>query len=108
MGIKEKITKVLDRDTSSARKIWMLFREQGITIISAFTAIGMAISILVEALLPGGGHVAAQHKVSGKPENVKEWLRTRLKALSSLLGSSGAKAAEALPCIIGRHQLGPQ
>ena len=46
--------KVLDRDTPS-EKIQMLFREQGIMIASIFSAIEMAISVLVEALLPGGG-----------------------------------------------------
>ena len=61
----------------------------------------MAISILVEALLPSG--VAVQGKGgggNGKPENVKEWLRNKLKALAWLLRRLGAKAAEALPCII--------
>ena len=33
----------------------MLFREQGITIASILMAIGMAIGVLVEALLSGGG-----------------------------------------------------
>ena len=49
-GFKEIITKVLDKDTSLAEKIRMLFREQGITIASVLTAIGIAISVLVEAL----------------------------------------------------------
>ena len=53
-GIKETIAKVLDKNTSSAKKIRMLFREQGITIASVLTAIGMAISVLVEVLLPSG------------------------------------------------------
>ena len=35
------------------------FRDQGITIASILTAIGMAIGVLVEALLPGGGAAAA-------------------------------------------------
>ena len=52
----ETIAKVLDKDTSLAEKIQTLFREQGITIVSILTAIGMAIGVLVEALLPGGGH----------------------------------------------------
>ena len=60
----------------------------------------MAIGVLVEALLPGGG------AVGGKPlpkdeKSVKEWLRDKLKALASLLGRLGVKAAEALPGIIG-------
>ena len=49
------IAKVLDKETSLGEKIRTLFREQGITIASILTAIGMAIGVLVEALLPGGG-----------------------------------------------------
>ena len=40
---KETIAKMLDKDTSLAEKIRMLFREQGITIASIPMAIGMAI-----------------------------------------------------------------
>ena len=59
--------------------------------------------VLVEALLPGGG--AAMTSGSGKPPKdeagLKEWIRNKLKALASLLGQLGIKAAEALPDIIG-------
>ena len=55
MSFKEMIAKVLDKDTSLGEKIRTLFREQGITITSILTAIRMAIGVLVEALLPGGG-----------------------------------------------------
>ena len=54
-SFKETISKVLDKDTSLGEKIRTLFGEQGITIASVLTAIGMAIWVLVEALLPGGG-----------------------------------------------------
>ena len=54
-SFKETIAKVLDKDTSLGEKIRTLFREQGIKIASILTAIGMAIGVLVEALLPGGG-----------------------------------------------------
>ena len=54
-SFKEMIAKVLDKDMSLAEKIRTLFREQGITIASILTAIGMAIGVLIEALLPGGG-----------------------------------------------------
>ena len=50
---------MLDKDTSIGEKIRTLFREQGITIASILTAIGMAIGVLVEALLPGGGATTA-------------------------------------------------
>ena len=100
----ETIAKVLDKDTSLGEKIRTLFREQGITIASILTAIGMAIGVLVEALLPGDGGAAAAS--GGKPppkdeKGLKEWIRNKLKALASLLGRLGIKAAEALPGIIG-------
>ena len=67
-------------------------------------AIGMAISVLVVALLPGGGTVAGGGSV-GNPlpkdkKGLKEWIRNKLKALVSLLERLGMKAAEALPGII--------
>ena len=104
MTFKETIAKVLDKDTSLGEKIRTLFREQGITIASILTAIGMAIGVLVEALLPGGG--AAMASGGGEPppkdeKGLKEWIRNKLKVLESLLGRLGMKAAEALPGIIG-------
>ena len=93
---------MLDKDTSLGEKIRTLFREQGITIASILTAIGMAIGVLVEALLPGGGAAAASGGPSPKDEKgLKEWVRNKLKALASLPGKLGMKAAEALPGIIG-------
>ena len=94
---------MLDKDTSLAEKIRTLFREQGITIASILKVIGMAIRVLVEALLPGGGGATA---ASGGPppkeeKGLKEWVRSKLKALASLSGRLGIKAAEALPGIIG-------
>ena len=94
-SFKEMIVKVLDKDTSLAEKMKTLFREQGITIASILTAIRMAISVLVEALLPGGGGGAVDPPPPKDEESVKEWLRNKLKALASLLGKLGVKAAEA-------------
>ena len=105
-SFKETIAKVLDKDTSLGEKIRTLFREQGITIASILTAIGMATCwVLVEALLPGGGATTASGG-GGKPppkdeKGLKGWIRNKLKALALLLGKLGMKAAEALPGIIG-------
>ena len=104
-SFQETIAKVLDKDTSLGEKIRTLFREQGITIASILTAIGMAIEVLVEALSAGGGGAAAASG-GGKPppkveKGLKGWIRNKLKALASLLGRLGIKAAEALPGIIG-------
>ena len=87
-SFKETIAKVLDKDTSLGEKIRTLLREQGITIASILTAIGMAIRVLVEALLPGGRGAATAS--GGSPPNyekgLKEWVRSKLKGLASLLG----------------------
>ena len=103
-SFKETIAKVLDKDTSLGEKIRTLFREEGISVTSILMAIGMAIGVLVEALLPGGGG-AAMASGGGSPpvkdeKGLKEWIRNKLKALASLLGRLGMKAAEALPGII--------
>ena len=101
MSFCETIAKVLDKDTSLGEKIRTLFREQGITIASILTAIGMAIGVLVEALLPGGGGAISGGGPAKDEAGLKEWVRNKLKALASLLGKLGMKAAEALPGIIG-------
>ena len=64
----------------------------------------MAIGVIVEALLLGGG--AATASGGGEPppkdeKGLKGWIRNKLKALASLLGKLGMKAAESLPGIIG-------
>ena len=106
-SFRETIAKVLDKDTSLAEKIRTLFREQRITIASILMAIGMAIGVLVEALLPGGGGSgAAASGGGGEPppkdeKGLEEWIRNKLKALASLLGRLGIKSAEALSGIIG-------
>ena len=103
-SFRKTIAKVLDKDTSLAEKILTLFREQGITIASVLTAIGMAIGVLVEAILPGGGGAAAASGGEPPPKDergLKEWIRNKLKALASLSGQLGIKDAEALPGIIG-------
>ena len=104
-SFKKTIAKVLDKDTSFGEKIRTLFREHAITISSILMAIGMAIGVLVEALLPGGGAAMASGGVVKPPpkdeKGLKGWVRSKLKALASLLGGLGIKAAEALPGIFG-------
>ena len=111
MSFQETIAKVLDKDTSLGEKIRILFREQRITIASILTAIGMAIGVLVEALLAGGGGAAMASGGGGGPppkneKGLKGWIRNKLKAFASLLGRLGMKAAEALPGILEELQVG--
>ena len=50
----ESITKFLDKETGTlGERIRTLFKEQRITIVSILTAVGMAIGVLIEALLGG-------------------------------------------------------
>ena len=77
---------MLDKDTSLGEKIRTLFKEQGITIASILMAIGMAIGVLVEALLPGSGGAAAASG-GGEPKDekgLKEWINI----LTSLQGTN--------------------
>ena len=104
--IAKRINALNDELATRQKSINLLFRELGITIASILTAIGMAIGVLklVEALLPGGGGGTAAGGEPPKDESgLKEWIRSKLKALASPLGKLGMKAAEALPGIIGGY-----
>ena len=104
--IKESITKFLDKETGTlGEKIRTHFKEQGITIVSILTAVGMAIGVLIEALL-GSPSVSTTTSGStssgdGKGGGAREWIKNKLKALSQLLGKLADKALASLPGIIG-------
>ena len=97
--IKETISKVLKEDTTLGERLRTLFREQGITIVSVLTAIGMIIGVIVEAVIPSGGGTTPP-KPSPK-SGVKDWVKKQLQNLGKLLASLAGKAAAALPGIIG-------
>ena len=79
-SFRKTIAKVLDSNTFLAEKIRTLFREQGITVTSILMAIGMAIRVLVEALLPGGGAMTSGGGEPPKDEKgLKNGLGTNLK-----------------------------
>ena len=105
--IRSTISKALDSDMTLGEKIKTLFREQGITIFSILTAFGMAIGVLVEALLPSGGvgsTTAPSNTTGGGGDyktNAKEWIKNKLQALASLLGKLSSKTGEALLEILG-------
>ena len=103
--IRESIMKFLDKETGSlAERIRTIFKEQGITIVSILTALGMTLGVLIEALLGGPSASAPTSQsttTSDKKGGAREWIKNKLKALSSLLGKLAAKAGAALPGIIG-------
>ena len=103
--IRGSITKFLDKETGTlGERIRTLFKEQGITIVSILTALGMTLGVLIEALL--GGPRASAPKSGGtsggdKKSGAREWIKNKLKALSQLLGKLADKALASLPGIIG-------
>ena len=103
--IKKSMTKFLDKEMGTlGERIRTLFKEQGITIVSILTAVGMTIGVLIEALLGGpststpisGGTTTRDEK-----GGAREWINNKLKALSQLLGKLADKALASLPGIIG-------
>ena len=103
--IKESITKFLDKEAGTlGERIRTLFKEQGITIVSILTAVGMTIGVLIEALLGGPSVSTTSGSTSdgdGKGGGAREWIKNKLKALSQLLGKLADKALASLPGIIG-------
>ena len=87
--IKESITKFSDKETGTlGERIRALFKEQGLTIVSILTAVGMAMGVLIEALL-GNPTVSTTTSGStsggdGKGRRAREWIKNKLKALLQL------------------------
>ena len=103
--IKESITKFLDKEMGTlGERIRTLFKEQGITIVSILTAVGMTIGVLIEALSGGPSASAPTSQSTTTSDNkggAREWIKNKLKALSQLLGKLADKALASLPGIIG-------
>ena len=103
--IRGSITKFLDKEMGTlGERIRTLFKEQGITIVSILTAVGMVIGVLIEALLGGPSASAPTSQsttTSDKKGGAREWIKNKLKALSQLLGKLADKALASLPGIIG-------
>ena len=102
--IRDSILHVLDKNTTLAERVRTLFREQGVTIVSILTAIGLAISTLVLALTGGSAAVAPVIPTPTPPADkagLKEWAKKHLQALGRMLAQLAGKAAAALPGIIG-------
>ena len=100
--IKETLNKILKEDSTLGERLRTLFKEQGITIVSILTAIGMTIGMIVEAVIPGGGAAATPSPKPPPSQNgVKEWVKKQLHNLAKLLANLAGKAAAALPGVIG-------
>ena len=78
--IRESIMKFLDKETGTlGERIRTLFKKQGITIVSILTALGMALGVLIEALLggPSASTPTSQSTItSDKKGGAREWIKT--------------------------------
>ena len=103
--IRESVVKFLDKEMGTlGERIRTLFKEQGITIVSILTALGMTLGVLIEALLGGPSTstpTSQSTTTSDKKGGAREWIKNELKALSQLLGKLADKALASLPGIIG-------
>ena len=103
--IRQTFEKMLNEDKTLMDRLKTLIREQGITIASILTAIGMTIGVLVEsiqlALTGGGGSSPPAPKPPADKQGLKEWVKKHLQALGRVLAKLAGKAAAALPGIIG-------
>ena len=78
--IRESVMKFLDKETGTlGERIRTLFKEQGITIISILTALGMTLGVLIEALLGGpstSSPTPQSTTTSDKKGGAREWIKS--------------------------------
>ena len=72
--IRESIMKFLDKETGTlGERIRALFKEQGITIVSILTALGMTLGVFIEALLGGPSATSTPTSQSTTTSDKKGW-----------------------------------
>ena len=86
--IRKSIMSFLDKEMGTlGERIRTLFKEQGITIVSILTALGMTLGVLIEALSGGPSTstpTTQSTTTSDKKGGAREWIKNKLKALSQL------------------------
>ena len=98
--IKETFKKLEGK--SLGEKIRILFREQGITLATILTAIGMTIGFLVELISPVPTPTPTpKPSPTPTPTPTPNWIKNKLEALKNLVAKLAEKAGAALPGIIG-------
>ena len=121
--IKQTIDKMLHQDLTLGEQIQTLFREQGITIASVITALGLAIGMIVQGILSSAKSIVnptPSQKPTPKPDptpkpkpkptptpeptpepGIKGWIKQQLRNIANLLSKVADKMLIALPGIIG-------
>ena len=82
--IRESIMKFLDKETGTlGERIRTLFKEQGITVVSILTALGMTLGVLIEALLGGPSTstpTTQSTTTSDKKGGAREWIKKQIES----------------------------
>ena len=119
--IKQTVDKMLHQDLTLGEQIQTLFREQGITIASVITALGLAIGMIINSILSTAKSIVnptpspkptpkpdptPKPKPTPKPEptpepGIKGWIKQQLQKIANLLSKVADKMLIALPGIIG-------
>ena len=114
--IKQTIDKMLNQDMTLGERIQTLFREQGLTITSVITALGLAIGMIINSILsafkttppaPTPTPKPTPPAPTPKPEppaptpGIKGWIKEQLRNIANLLLKLADKMLIALPGIIG-------
>ena len=85
--------KFLDKETGTlGERIRTFFKEQGITIVSILTALGMTLGVLIEALLGGSSTSTTTSEsttTSDKKSGAREWIKNNLNGSDNVNSSSG-------------------
>ena len=81
--------KFLDKETGTlGERIRTLSKEQGITIVSILTAVGMTIAVLIEALLVGPSTstpTSQSTTTSDKKGGAREWKKKQIKSSITII-----------------------
>ena len=117
--IKQTVDKMLHQDLTLGEQIQTLFREQGITIASVITALGLAIGMIINSILSAAKSTlnptpkptptpepTPKPKPTPTPEptpepGIKGWIKQQLQKIANLLSKVADKMLIALPGIIG-------
>ena len=88
--IRESIMKFLDKETGTlSERIRTLFREQGITIVSILTALGMTLGVLIEALLGDPSTTTTPTSqsttTSDKKGGAREWIKKQIESSFTII-----------------------
>ena len=116
--IKQTIDKMLNQDMTLGERIQTLFREQGITITSVITALGLAIGMIINSILSAAKSIVPPAPPAPTPKptppaptptpeppaptpGIKGWIKEQLRNIANLLLKLADKMLIALPGIIG-------